>query len=96
MHDLIDTFVDRGSAELVREFTFRFPVQIIAEILGVPHEDHERFHDMAVWVVNMRREPRARHQGVAGPASRSIGSPSLVRRVSARRLTPSCMSRCLV
>src|SRR3954452_11718023 len=57
MHDLIDTFVDRGSAELVRDFTYRFPVQIIAEILGVPHEDHEKFHDMAVWVVNVAANP---------------------------------------
>jgi cytochrome P450 len=57
MNDLIDGFAERGSAELVREFTFRFPVQIIAEILGVPHEDHARFHDMAVWVVNIAANP---------------------------------------
>src|SRR5436190_3810359 len=57
MHDLIDGFAERGRAELVREFTFKFPVQIIAEILGVPHEDHEKFHDMAVWVVNVAANP---------------------------------------
>ena len=57
MHDLIDGFADRDSVELVREFTYRFPVQIIAEILGVPHEDHEKFHDMAVWVVNVAANP---------------------------------------
>jgi cytochrome P450 len=57
MNDLIDSFVERGAAELVREFTYRFPVQIIAEILGVPHEDHERFHDMAVWVINVAANP---------------------------------------
>jgi cytochrome P450 len=57
MHDLIDRFAERGRAELVREFTFRFPVQIIAEILGVPHEDHAKFHDMAIWVVNVAANP---------------------------------------
>lgn len=57
MHGLVDTFAERGSAELVREFTYRFPVQIIAAILGVPHQDHERFHDMAVWVVNVAANP---------------------------------------
>jgi cytochrome P450 len=57
LHELIDGFVERGSAELVRQFTFRFPVQIIAEILGVPHEDHAKFHDMAVWVVNVAANP---------------------------------------
>jgi cytochrome P450 len=57
MHEVIDSFIERGSAELVREFTYRFPAQIIAEILGVPHEDHERFHDMAVWVINVAANP---------------------------------------
>ena len=57
IEDLIDTFADRGRAELVRDFTFLFPVQIIAELLGVPHEDHEKFHDMAVWVVNVAANP---------------------------------------
>src|SRR3954447_26079083 len=57
IEDLIDTFAERGRAELVREFTFQFPVQIIAELLGVPHEDHEKFHDMAVWVVNVAANP---------------------------------------
>jgi cytochrome P450 len=53
MHELIDAFAARGSAELVRSFTFHFPVQVIAEILGVPHEDHARFHDLAVSIVNV-------------------------------------------
>jgi len=57
IEDLIDTFAARGRAELVRDFTFLFPVQIIAELLGVPHEDHEKFHDMAVWVVNVAANP---------------------------------------
>jgi cytochrome P450 len=57
VHELIDQFAPRGRAELVREFTYRFPVQVIAEILGIPHEDHERFHDMAVWVVNVAANP---------------------------------------
>ena len=57
IEDLIDTFAARGRAELVREFTFQFPVQIIAELLGVPGEDHEKFHDMAVWIVNISANP---------------------------------------
>jgi cytochrome P450 len=53
VHELIDRFEARGRAELVREFTFRFPVQVIAEILGIPHEDHARFHELAVSIVNV-------------------------------------------
>ena len=40
---LIDPFVDRGHAELVKEFTFPYPTQIIAGLLGLPREDHRQF-----------------------------------------------------
>ena len=53
VHGLIDRFAGRGRAELVRELTFRFPVQAIAAILGLPAQDHARFHDLAVAVVNV-------------------------------------------
>jgi cytochrome P450 len=42
-NDLIDRFVDRGRAELVREFTFPYPTQIIAGLLGLPREDYRQF-----------------------------------------------------
>jgi len=32
-------------------------VMVIAEILGVPHDEHEKFHDMAIWVVNVAANP---------------------------------------
>ena len=57
IHEIVDSFEGRGRAELVRELTYRFPVQVIAEILGIPHKDHEQFHDMAVWVVNVAANP---------------------------------------
>jgi cytochrome P450 len=42
-NDLVDGFANRGRAELVREFTFPFPTQIIARILGLPQEDYKQF-----------------------------------------------------
>jgi cytochrome P450 len=57
MHELIDRFAGRGHAELVREFTFRFPVMIIARILGVPPHEHEQFHEWAVSIVNAAADP---------------------------------------
>ncbi len=36
VHELIDRFAPRGRAELAREFTFAFPVQVIARIMGLP------------------------------------------------------------
>lgn len=57
LHSTIDSFADRGSVELVRELTFPYPVQIIAELLGVPHEEHGTFHELAIWVVNVAANP---------------------------------------
>lgn len=80
---LIDTFVDRGHAELVSEFTFRYPVQVIAEVLGVPRDDYEQFHQWAVDIINVAAQPDA---GIAaGAAMRDY----LVEHVEARRAHPT-------
>jgi cytochrome P450 len=49
----IDTFIDRGRADLVRELTFPFPVTVIARMLGLPAADLSRFHRLAVELVSM-------------------------------------------
>lgn len=54
---MIDHFVDRGSAELVNEFTYRYPVQVIAEILGLSRADHEFFHPRALALINVAVRP---------------------------------------
>ena len=41
--ELIDAFADRGHADLVREFNFPFPTQVISGILGLPREDYHQF-----------------------------------------------------
>ena len=66
--DLIDRFAGAGQAELVRELTFRFPVQVIAEVLGVPRGDHERFHDYAVAIINVAADPDNGLKAVGGHA----------------------------
>ena len=55
--DMIDAFADRGHAELVREFTYSYPVQVIAVILGLPHEDHLQFHHWANAITNFAADP---------------------------------------
>jgi cytochrome P450 len=50
---LIDTFVDRGRAELVRELFFPFPVHVIAGMLGLPSEDLPEFHTKAVELISI-------------------------------------------
>jgi cytochrome P450 len=53
VHELIDRFAARGRAELVREFTFAFPVQVIARILGLPRSDYPRFQRLSIELLNV-------------------------------------------
>src|SRR4029453_1784084 len=46
--DLIDRFADRGRADLVREFNFPYPTQIIAGLLGLPREDFPQFQRWSI------------------------------------------------
>ena len=48
VNELIDSFYDRGQADLVREVTFNFPAQVIARILGLPRSDYPRFQRWAI------------------------------------------------
>ena len=51
--ELIDSFADRGRADLVREFTFAFPVQVIARLLGLPRSDYPRFQRLSIEQINV-------------------------------------------
>ncbi|MCG8591143.1 MAG: cytochrome P450, partial [Proteobacteria bacterium] len=61
VHDRIDAFAGRGRADLVRELTFPFPVDVIAGMLGFPGEDIALFHRWAVEIISIGIDPeRAR------------------------------------
>jgi len=55
---LIDRFADRGHADLVREFTFPYPTQVIAGMLGLPREDFRQFQRWSIAILSVftRRE----------------------------------------
>jgi cytochrome P450 family 142 subfamily A polypeptide 1 len=42
---LVDAVVARGACDLVRDLAVPLPLYIIAEMLGIRHEDFDRFHD---------------------------------------------------
>jgi cytochrome P450 len=46
--DLLDQFVDRGTADLIEEFTKRYPFEIIYRQLGLPEDDGPIVHRLAV------------------------------------------------
>jgi cytochrome P450 len=43
VHELIDSFIERGECDFVREFTTPLPVYVIADQLGVPRSDLKAF-----------------------------------------------------
>jgi cytochrome P450 len=53
VNELIDRFAPLGRAELAREFTFAFPVQVIARIMGLPRQDYLRFQRLSIELLNV-------------------------------------------
>jgi cytochrome P450 len=53
VHELIDQFASRGKADLVQEFTFAFPVQVIARLMGLPREDYVRFQQLSIELLSV-------------------------------------------
>jgi cytochrome P450 len=51
-NELIDRFVDRGQAELIGEFTFPYPTQVIAGLLGLPREDYKQFQHWSIAILS--------------------------------------------
>ncbi len=51
--ELIDRFAGRGRADLVREFTFVFPIYVIARVMGLPREDSARFQRLSIELLNV-------------------------------------------
>ena len=41
----LDEFVDEGRCELISAYTQPFAMLVVADLLGVPEEDHQRFRD---------------------------------------------------
>jgi cytochrome P450 len=48
IHGLLERLAPRGGADLAREFTFRFPVEVIARLFGLPEGDLADFHRWGV------------------------------------------------
>jgi cytochrome P450 len=53
VNELIDRFAGQGEADLVQELTFNFPVQVIAQILGLPRSDFPMFQRWAIHITSV-------------------------------------------
>ena len=56
-NELIDQFAARGRADLVKEFTFPYPTQIIAGLLGLPREDYPQFQRWSISLLSFTINP---------------------------------------
>ncbi|ORB47196.1 cytochrome P450 [Mycobacterium persicum] len=56
-NELIDRFAGRGHADLVKEFTFPYPTQIIAGLLGLPREDYPQFQRWSISLLSFTVNP---------------------------------------
>ncbi len=79
----IDAFIDRGRAELVRELTFPFPVNVIARLLGLPRADLAQFHRWSVELISVGFDW---DRGIG--ASKALGE-YFTEIIAARRVQPS-------
>lgn len=57
VHRLIDGFAGTGAADLVQQFTFTFPMEVMANIIGVPVDDYHAFHRMALDLISVGDDP---------------------------------------
>jgi len=80
--ELIDRFAARGRAELVREFTFPYPTQIIAGLLGLPRADFPQFQR---WSISLLSFTVNRERGIA--ASKAL-EEYFIPILAARRAEP--------
>ena len=56
-HDLIDEFARAGEADLVSQFTFTFPMRVMAHIIGIPIKDFAEFHHWAIDLISVGDDP---------------------------------------
>ncbi|MEU4063792.1 cytochrome P450 [Streptomyces wedmorensis] len=67
---LIDSFAEKGSADLIHEFAFPLPIYAICDLLGVPPEDQDDFRDWAGMMIRHGGGPRG---GVARSVKKMRG-----------------------
>jgi cytochrome P450 len=67
---LIDSFANRGEADLIHEYAFPLPIYAICDMLGVPAEDQDDFRDWAGMMLRHGGGPRG---GVARSVKKMRG-----------------------
>ena len=61
----IDTFADRGRADLVADFAVHYPLRVLATACALPASDVDTFQGWAAVLTNVSIEPTTRHRVAA-------------------------------
>ncbi|MCO6009573.1 cytochrome P450 [Actinoallomurus purpureus] len=87
--DLIERFSGRGTVDLVAEFSTRFPINVIADMLGLDTADHDRFHRWYTAIIavfgNLAGDPEV---AAAGERTRRELGEYLIPIIQERRANP--------
>ncbi len=67
--ELIDPWRSSGRVDLVKDFTIKFPINVIVDMLGLDKSDHSRFqhwyHSIMAFLSNLSGDPDVMAQGLA-------------------------------
>ena len=66
---IIDQVIERGQADFVTDLSAELPLQVIAELLGVPHDDRHKMFDWSNRMVGSE-DPEYQLAGRRGPERR--------------------------
>ncbi|KUN18721.1 cytochrome P450 [Streptomyces corchorusii] len=87
--ELIDAFRHTGSADIVNDYATRFPVNVIADMLGLDKADHARFHGWYTAVIaflgNLSGDPEV---AAAGERTRVEFAEYMLPVIRERRANP--------
>lgn len=50
--DLLDPLIDQGKMDVITDFAYPLPVNVICNLLGVPTEDSDLFHEWSISIAN--------------------------------------------
>jgi len=82
-NEIVDRFAAAGTCDLVPDFTFLYPLRVFVEILGLPPDEVPRFHQLAVDMSMIAKDP-----GRAFAASKQLAE-YLTPLVARRRADPA-------
>jgi cytochrome P450 len=85
VHGLLDRVADAGSMDLIDDFAYPLPVIVIAELMGIPAEDRDRFRVWSDAMVSQASE-------TGGPAPHAVAQQEMAEyfmaMIERRRRTP--------